>query len=90
MACPPLLDRMMARTGFQQQISDTPEVPGRPDNLYQPVSAPVAARGRFGARSKPAALAVDSTHARIAAAAAGGLAVSLIAGAAYALGRRAG
>jgi short-subunit dehydrogenase len=88
MACPPLLDRMMARSGYQQQISDAPEIPGRPDNLYTAVSAPVAARGRFGAKAKPVALTVDSTHARIAAAAAGTVAASLIAGAAYALGRR--
>lgn len=64
---PPLLDRMLARRGYQQQISHTPEPAHRPDNLYQPVKADVGARGRFGDRAKPRALILDPTHARLAA-----------------------
>ena len=67
---PPLLDRMLAKTGYDEQISDVPETPGRPNNLYKPVAADVAARGRFSRRAKPRAFIVDGTHARLAAGAA--------------------
>jgi len=67
---PPLLDRMMAKTGYDEQISDLPEKPGRPDNLHAPVAADVAARGRFSDRAKPRAVIVDATKARLAAGAA--------------------
>jgi NAD(P)-dependent dehydrogenase (short-subunit alcohol dehydrogenase family) len=33
----PLLDRYLARTGFDSQQTDQPVPPGRPDNLWQPV-----------------------------------------------------
>jgi hypothetical protein len=85
---PKLLDRLMARTGYAQQISHEPEPPGRPDNLYEPVQADVGARGRFGDRALPKALILDATHART------GLTVALgamLAGAlrlAYLAGRR--
>jgi NAD(P)-dependent dehydrogenase (short-subunit alcohol dehydrogenase family) len=75
---PPLLDRMLARTAWEGQITSTPETPGRPDNLYAPVEAAVGARGRFGAKAKPRALTVDSTRLRIAAGA--GLVAVLLAG----------
>ncbi len=65
MVFPPLLDRIVGKSGFNQQISDVPEVPGRPNNLYEPVKWDVGARGRFGAKSKPKALTVDSTHLRL-------------------------
>jgi hypothetical protein len=67
---PPLLDRMLAKTGYDEQISDVPETPGRPNNLYKPVAADVAARGRFSRRAKPRAFILDGTHARLAAGAA--------------------
>ncbi len=87
-AAPQLLDRMMSRSGYEQQISHTPEPAARPDNLYQPVKAPVAARGRFGDRAKPRALIVDATHARWGLAATLALAVGMAVRAAYAAGRR--
>jgi NAD(P)-dependent dehydrogenase (short-subunit alcohol dehydrogenase family) len=65
MVFPPLLDRMLAKTGFEGQITSTPETPGRPDNLYQPVAANVGARGRFGGHAKPRALTLDATRLRI-------------------------
>ena len=89
MAFPPLLDRIVGKAGFDQQISDTPEVPGRPDNLYAPVARAVGARGRFDARSKPRALTLDSTHLRLGVY---GALLALVGGAAaagYAAGRRA-
>jgi NAD(P)-dependent dehydrogenase (short-subunit alcohol dehydrogenase family) len=65
MIMPPLLDRIVAKSGIEGQISDVPETPGRPDNLYQAVPRNVGARGRFGDEAKAHALTVDSTHARL-------------------------
>ncbi|HWE99939.1 MAG TPA: SDR family oxidoreductase [Caulobacteraceae bacterium] len=88
MVCPPLLDRMVAKSGFEQQISHTPENPDRPDNLYDPVNWNVGARGRFGDRAKPRALTVDGVRFRgVLAAAALGLGAALTASA-FAAGRR--
>jgi NAD(P)-dependent dehydrogenase (short-subunit alcohol dehydrogenase family) len=84
---PPLLDRLLARVGYDQQISQVPEPAGRPDNLYQPVTADVGARGRFSDRAKPRALILDPTHARLAAGAALLLAIALAARAGWS-GRR--
>jgi len=46
---PRLLDRYLARTGYASQQTDQPEDPARADNLWQPVTADVAAHGRFDA-----------------------------------------
>jgi len=88
MFMPPLLDRIVAKSGIDGQISDVPEVPGRPNNLYEAVPRDVGARGRFGLEAKAQALTLDSTHARLGAY---GLALALLAGAGalgYAAGRR--
>jgi short-subunit dehydrogenase len=85
---PPLLDKLVSKSGYEQQISQTPEAPGRPDNLYEPVKGHQAARGRFGGRAKPKALILDATHARIGAAAAVVLGLGLAMSAAFAAGRR--
>ena len=77
MIYPPALDRMMSKSGFEQQISDDPEPPGRPDNLYEPVKRDVAARGRFSAKAKPKALILDPTRLRMAA----GVGLAVLAGA---------
>jgi len=50
---PGLLDRYLARTGYRSQQSDEAAVPGRPDDLWQPVAGPFAARGRFDALTRP-------------------------------------
>ena len=89
MVFPPLLDRIVAKSGYAQQISKTPEVPGRPSNLYEPVKADVGARGRFSDQAKPKALIVDSTHARLGAGLGAMLALGAIAGVGFAMGRRA-
>jgi NADP-dependent 3-hydroxy acid dehydrogenase YdfG len=73
LAYPPLLDRLLAKAGWDDQISTDPEPADRADNLYAPVPAQVAARGRFGDRAKPKALMLDPEHARVATAAALGL-----------------
>jgi short-subunit dehydrogenase len=87
MVWPPLLDRKVAKSGYDQQLSRTPEQPGRSDNLYQPVKADVAARGRFSGRAKPRALIVEGTQARLAAGAALALGLLAAAGAGVALAR---
>ena len=89
MVFPPLLDRIVGKSGFTQQISDVPETPGRPNNLYTPVKCDVGARGRFSDKAKPKALTVDSTHLRLAAGGAFALLVGGVAALGYAAGRRA-
>jgi NAD(P)-dependent dehydrogenase (short-subunit alcohol dehydrogenase family) len=49
---PCLLDRYLARTGYDSQQYDGAEDPNRPDNLWQPVPGDHGAHGTFGARSK--------------------------------------
>ena len=88
MVYPPLLDRIVAKSGFNQQITDTRDPPDRPDNLYEPVKADVGARGRFGDEAMPTALTLDATHARIGAGAAAVAALALAVGAGFAWGRR--
>jgi NAD(P)-dependent dehydrogenase (short-subunit alcohol dehydrogenase family) len=46
-----LLDRYLARTGYDSQQTDQPADPDRPDNLWAPVPGDHGAHGRFGARS---------------------------------------
>ena len=48
---PGLLDRMMASSGFEGQLSDDPVAPDRPDNLYRAVPGDHGARGRFSDRA---------------------------------------
>jgi NAD(P)-dependent dehydrogenase (short-subunit alcohol dehydrogenase family) len=50
---PGLLDRLLARAGYDGQHTDDPLPPGRRDNLYEPVPGDHGAHGRFDARSKP-------------------------------------
>lgn len=70
MVFPPLLDRILARTGYDGQISDIPHSPDEPDNLYAPVARDVAARGRFSDQAKLRAWTVDATRLRLGLAAA--------------------
>jgi NAD(P)-dependent dehydrogenase (short-subunit alcohol dehydrogenase family) len=48
---PALLDRYLARTGYDSQQTAEPEDPNRPDNLWQPVPGPFAAHGSFDQRA---------------------------------------
>jgi hypothetical protein len=48
---PGLLDRYLARTGFDSQQSDEADSADRPDNLYEPVPGGFAAHGRFDDRA---------------------------------------
>ena len=47
----PLLDRYLARTGYDSQQTDVPADPNRPDNLWRPLPGDHGAHGRFAARS---------------------------------------
>lgn len=46
-AIPRLLDRYLARTGFDAQQTEELEDPNRPDNLYEPVPVDAGAHGDF-------------------------------------------
>jgi NAD(P)-dependent dehydrogenase (short-subunit alcohol dehydrogenase family) len=48
---PGVLDRILARKGYEAQQTDEPEDPGRPDNLWRPVDGDHGAHGRFGDRA---------------------------------------
>lgn len=80
MAAPGLLDRYIAKTGWDGQVTDIPN-PHGPDNLFEPAPGDPGARGRFGARAKPKAFILDPARARaglgLAAAGALGLAMAL-------------
>ncbi|MFJ4776141.1 SDR family oxidoreductase [Streptomyces sp. NPDC088762] len=68
-----LLDRYLARTGYDAQQTDAPAPPGRPSNLWRPLDGAgspardFGAHGEFDARSHPrSAQAWASRHARLA------------------------
>ncbi len=46
-----LLDRYLARTGYDAQQTREPADPNRPDNLWQPLPGDHGAHGRFASRS---------------------------------------
>ncbi|MGZ4997508.1 MAG: SDR family oxidoreductase [Methylobacter sp.] len=50
---PGLIDRYLARTGYEGQQSGEPVDPAKPDNLWQPVEGDFAAHGRFDKCAKP-------------------------------------
>jgi hypothetical protein len=47
----PLLDRYLARTGYDSQQTDEPADPNRPNNLWKTVPGDHGAHGRFATRS---------------------------------------
>jgi hypothetical protein len=49
---PGWLDHYLARNGFDSQMADEPEDPGRPDILWEPVPGDQGAHGRFDACSR--------------------------------------
>jgi NAD(P)-dependent dehydrogenase (short-subunit alcohol dehydrogenase family) len=52
MIAPGLLDRYLARTGFESQQTDKPNDPERPGNLYQPIPGDRGASGPYGHGAK--------------------------------------
>jgi NAD(P)-dependent dehydrogenase (short-subunit alcohol dehydrogenase family) len=75
---PGLLDRVLARIGYDSQQTNEPEDPTRPDNLWAPVEGDRGAHGRFDARAKPVSLQAWSTQHRRELAAAVGMAAFAI------------
>src|SRR5438034_7152032 len=49
---PGLLDRYLARTGYDSQQYDGPEDPNRPNNLWEPVPGDHGAHGAFDSRAR--------------------------------------
>lgn len=74
---PALMDRFLARTGYDAQQTDRPADPGRPDNLWQPLPGDHGAHGRFGDRSIQFSLQTwMNRHREFAAAALGSVALA--------------
>jgi short-subunit dehydrogenase len=53
---PGFADRLLARRGYEGQMTDEPEVAGRPDNLHAPASYDGGTHGRFDARARDRSL----------------------------------
>ena len=51
MLLPRLGDRILAHEGYDGQMASKSAIPGRPDNLFQPVAGDPGARGRFSDRA---------------------------------------
>ena len=78
---PALLDRYLARTGYDSQQTGEPEGHGRPDNLFQPLDGPDGrdhgAHGVFDQRSHPRSLQLWLTeHPMVLSGLAGGAALA--------------
>src|SRR5687768_11723523 len=61
---PGLLDRYLARMGYDSQQTREPEDPARAHNLWAPVAGDHGAHGRFDARAQPASLQVWASQHR--------------------------
>jgi len=61
---PAWLDRYLAWTGYDGQLSAEAETPGRPDNLFRPVARGHAAHGRFEGKEKPQVFAFEPAAVR--------------------------
>ena len=83
-----IMDAVMARKGYGGQLTDEPEIPGRPDNLFTPVDGDFGTHGRFDGRAKADSLqTVLSLHRGLTLVAAS-LAIGVATG--LALGRKSG
>jgi NAD(P)-dependent dehydrogenase (short-subunit alcohol dehydrogenase family) len=61
---PGLLDRYLARTAYEGQMTDERERPGRADNLFAPLPGDFGAHGRFGRRARRHSAAFWATRHR--------------------------
>ncbi len=84
---PRLVDRYLARIGYDAQQTGEPADPGRPDNLWEPLRGDHGAHGEFDARARPRSLhlALAKRRGVLALAAAGALGLAVAS-----LGRDAG
>ena len=82
---PGLVDRYLARTGFESQQTPQPVEPERPDDLWRPVPGDHGAHGPFGREARPRSVQLWArTHRPLLAAAGGLLATAAL------IGRRVG
>jgi hypothetical protein len=56
---PGLGDRYLAKYGYDAQMVDEPEVPGRPDNLWSPLPGDPGAHGVFDDRSRDVSVEME-------------------------------
>jgi NAD(P)-dependent dehydrogenase (short-subunit alcohol dehydrogenase family) len=72
---PALLDRYLAKTGYDSQQTSSRERPGQPDNLWEPVDSPrgddYGAHGEFDDKSHPRSVQLLMSQHRLAVTAAG-------------------
>lgn len=64
MFIPGILDRYLAARAWNGQFAPEPLLPGRPDNLYQPVERDVGAHGRFDAEAHASSWQVQAAQHR--------------------------
>lgn len=77
---PGLLDRYLARTGYESQQTDQPEEPNRPDNLWNPVPGDFAAHGSFDNRAHDSSVQLWlATHPAVSLAGMAGIAGAMVA-----------
>ncbi len=77
---PGLLDRYLARTGYQSQQTDEPTEPDRPSNLWESVAGDYGAHGDFDDRARPDSPLLQFRMNRNRLLAVGALAASIITG----------
>lgn len=85
---PGLADRYLARTGVDSQMTDEPEDPSRPNNLWEPVPGDAGAHGRFDTRAAASSLEEQMMKRRPSLAAAGLLAAAVVMAMAFRLASR--
>ena len=64
MAAPGLLDRLLARMGYDGQMSEEPAAPEAQDNLFEPVAGEATTHGRFDDRAAGHSLALTLVERR--------------------------
>ena len=74
MLVPSYADRLLAQSGWANEMTEQPADPGRPDNLFAPVETDPGAHGRFDDRATGSVIAYNPTWLR-GGAALGGLAL---------------
>jgi len=87
MLIPGLIDRYLARHGYNGEMTDMKAQANRPDNLYDPVDTDPGAHGRFDSRSSHHVAAADPRWLKFGIAAALGLAAGTMLFATEAHGR---
>ena len=61
---PGFADHYLARNGYDSQMTEEPEDPNRPDNLWGPLPGDHGAHGVFDDRAKPHSLALEANKKR--------------------------